>query len=213
MWNGVGERQVTTGSMNKDTSHSVYLSIVKAALDAPYVVADLETTSLNSRTGQILEIAALKADASGTATSSFARLIRTRTAIPAAITKLTGITQADIEQNGQPLYDVLKAFLDYIGARPVFFHNAAFDQRFIEAALKRTARANREPLTFTNTVYDSLTIAQYAWPALSSYKLSYLAKRIGAPAPTHRALADARATLAVLLAAKQTLFGDNAGKA
>ena len=198
--------------MKINATHSVYLSIASAALDTPYVVADLETTGLNSRTGQILEIAALKVEASGVATSSFARLIRTGTAIPAVITKLTGITQADIEHNGQPLYDVLKAFLIYIGARPVFFHNAPFDQGFIEAALKRTARANRETLTFTNTVYDSLEIARYAWPALSSYKLGYLAKRIGAPMPAHRALADARATLAVLLAAKRTLFGDNAGE-
>ena len=212
MWNGVGERQVTTGAMNKGTAHSVYLLIVKAAFDAPYVVADLETTSLNSRTGQILEIAALKVESTSVATSSFARLIRIDSAIPAAITTLTGITQADIEHNGQPLYDVLKAFLGYIGTRPVFFHNASFDRRFIKAALKRTARADREPLTFTNTVYDSLEIARYAWPALSSYKLDYLAQRVGAPAPTHRALSDARSTLAVLLAAKRALFGDNAGE-
>ena len=198
--------------MKKNVTHSTYLSIVQSSLEAPYVVADLETTGLNSRTGQILEIAALKVESSGIATSSFARLVRTSTAIPAAITTLTGITQADVEQNGQPLYDVLKAFLDYIGVRPVFFHNASFDQRFIEAALKRTARTNREPLTFANTVFDSLGIAQYAWPALGSYKLDYLAKRINAPAPTHRALADVRATLAVLLAAKRELFDDGAGE-
>ena len=116
--------------------------------------------------------------------SSFARLVRTSTAVPAAITNLTGITQAEIENNGQPLYDVLKAF-GYIGPRPIFFHKASFDERFIKAALRRTARVNREKLTFTNTVYDSLSIAQYAWPALSSYKLGYLAKRIGAPTPSH----------------------------
>ena len=197
--------------MNKAAAQSVYLSLVKAALDAPFVVADLETTGLDSRTGQILEIAALKVEASGMATSSFARLVRTGTAVPAAITKLTGITQADIEQDGQPLYDVLTAFLDYIGTRPVFFHNSAFDRRCIDAALKRTARANLEPLMFANTAFDSRAISRHAWPGLSSYKLSFLAKHIGAPAPTHRALPDARATLAVLLAAKRAIFDDNAG--
>ena len=139
-------------------------------------------------------------------------MVRTSTAIPAAITTLTGITQADVEQNGQPLLDVLKAFLAYIGSRPVFFHNAPFDERFINAAIRRTARVNREKLKFTNTVYDTLTIAQYAWPALSKYKLGYLAQRISAPVPSHRALSDARATLAVLLSAKQKLFGENAGE-
>ena len=197
--------------MKHNLGNTVYLSIVQAALDAQYVVADLETTNLDSRTGQILEIGAVKVEASGVATSSFARLVRTGTAVPRTITKLTGITQADIEQHGQPLYDVLNAFLEYIGPRPVFFHNASFDERFIETAIKRTARANRETLTFTNTVYDSLAIARYAWPSLGSYKLGYLADRIGAPAPAHRALSDARATLAVLLAAKRALFDENAG--
>ena len=139
--------------MKKNATHSVYLSIVSSALDTPYVVADLETTGLNSRTGQILEIAALKVESTGVATNSFARLVRTSTTVPEDITKLTGLTQAEIEHNGQPLYDVLQAFLKYIGSRPVFFHNAPFDERFIKAAIKRTARVNREQLTFTNTVY------------------------------------------------------------
>ena len=93
----------------------------------------------------------------------------------------------------------------------MFFHNASFDKRFIKAALKRTAKANRAPLAFTNTVFDSLAIALHAWPDLISYRLDYLAKHVGAPAPAHRALPDARATLAVLLAAQKALFGDNAG--
>ena len=207
-----GELSATNREMKQNLGYPVYLSIVKAALDAPYVVADLETTGLDSRISQILEIAALKVEASGVVTSSFARLVRTGMAVPAAITNLTGITQADIEHDGQPLCDVLKAFLGYIGSRPVFFHNASFDERFIKAALRRTARVNREKLTFTNTVYDSLSIAQYAWPALSSYKLGYLAKRIGVPTPSHRALSDARATLAVLLSAKQRLFDENVGE-
>ena len=63
----------------KNAEFSTYLSIVHAALDAPFVVADLETTGLNSRTGQILEIAALKVESSGRATSSFARLVHTGT--------------------------------------------------------------------------------------------------------------------------------------
>jgi DNA polymerase-3 subunit epsilon len=51
-----------------------------------------------------------------------------------------------------------------------------------------------------------LSLARVAWPALGSYKLGVLAEHVGAPAPTHRGLADVRATLAVLLAARTQLF-------
>jgi len=46
-------------------------------------------------------------------------------------------------------------------------------------------------------------MARRAWPFLGSYKLSVLAEHVGAPVPAHRGLADVKATLAVLLAARK----------
>ena len=82
------------------------------------------------------------------------------------------------------------------GSHPVFFHNAPFDVGFLKQA---TAQSQ---LKFSNPVHDTLPMAWAVWPSLGTYKLGALAEHIGVPAPTHRGLADAKAALAVLLAAR-----------
>ena len=46
-------------------------------------------------------------------------------------------------------------------------------------------------------------MARAAWSILDDYKFSLLSKHVGAPAPTHRALADVKPTLEVLLSARK----------
>ena len=81
----------------------------------------------------------------------------------------------------------------------MFFHNAPFDQGFLAKAATLTK------LKFRNKVHDTLLLARQAWPSLGTYKLGMLAEHVGAAAPSHRALGDAKATLAVLLAARSKL--------
>ena len=123
-------------------------------------------------------------------------LFRSTQPIPALITKLTGISQADIDREGQPLIQAMRDFLSFTGSHPVFFHNAPFDNGFLK---KASAKTN---MKFANTVHDTLPMARQAWPSLGTYKLAALAEHIGAVAPSHRALVDVKATLAVLLAAR-----------
>lgn len=163
-----------------------------------FIVADLETTGLDSNTCEILELAAVLADHTGTELSTFSALIRISKPVPPLITDLTGISQADVDRNGRPLYEVMDAFATFIGTRPLFFHNAPFDIPFLQRAVGQSNR------TLHNIVHDTLPLARAAWPTMRSHKLATLAKIIDdAPLPTHRALADARTTLAVLLAAKE----------
>ena len=93
----------------------------------------------------------------------------------------------------------MDAFLGFVGTRPVFFHNAPFDQGFLREAAAKTKKK------FSNPVHDTLPLARKAWPELSSFRLGVLADHIGSAAQTHRALTDARAALAVLLAANTKL--------
>lgn len=168
-----------------------------AATRVPFAVADLETTGLDAESAEILEFAAVLVEPDGSVASEFSMLVRPQNPIPAEITQITGITQADVDAHGQPLALALAAFLKHIGNRPLFFHNAPFDTAFIGAATARNK------LNFKNSVHDTLPIARRAWPTLGIYKLGVLAAHIGAAVPTHRALGDAHAALAVLLAARK----------
>ncbi len=167
------------------------------AMRVPFAVADLETTGLRSDSAEIVELAAVLVDPDGSVTSEFSVFVKTQQRIPKEITQLTGITQAEIDSKGRPLVDALSAFLAHLGDRPCFFHNAPFDHSFLRTACTQTK------LKFENSVHDTLPIARRVWPSLGTYKLSALARHIEVAAPTHRALGDARVTLAVLLAAHE----------
>lgn len=175
---------------------------IEAALAAtaqPFVVADLETTGLRAGEHEILEFAALLVSAEGTVAAEFSALVRVSGSLPREIVRLTGITDQDVALEGRPPAEAFGAFLAFAGAHPVFFHNAPFDHGF----LKQAATASK--VKFCNPVHDTLPLARRAWPELGGYKLGGLAEHVGAPAPAHRALADAKAALAVLLAARVKL--------
>jgi DNA polymerase III epsilon subunit-like protein len=173
------------------------LDLAWAATRQPFIVADLETTGLNSATDEVLEFAAVKVTSDGIIADEFSMLVRVAGRVSAEITQLTGITQGAIDREGRPLVDAMKAFAAFVGAHPVFFHNAPFDQGFIKKA------ASQASVKFVNPVHDTLPLAREAWPSLVTYKLNALAQHVGAPAPSHRALSDAKTALAVLLAARQ----------
>jgi DNA polymerase-3 subunit epsilon len=168
-----------------------------AATRQQFIVADLETTGLNAGTDEVIEFAAIQVTPDGGIVSEFSTLVRASQHVPAEITRLTGITQDDIDREGRPLSDAIRAFAVFVGAHPIFFHNAPFDQGFIKKA------ASQAKVKFANPIHDTLPLARQAWPSLGTYKLATLAQYVGAVVPTHRALGDAKAALAVLLAARQ----------
>ena len=180
----------------KLAKRSKHVKAAWIATRAPFAVADLETTGLKADSDEIIELAALLVEPDGTVTSEFSMLVKTTRPITAKITELTGITQGEVDAHGQPLSKALPAFLSCIGERPVFFHNAPFDVGFLSTAC---AKAN---LNLKNEFYDTLQIAYSVWPSRDSYKLGDLAAYIDATVPTHRALGDAHAVLAVLLEAR-----------
>jgi DNA polymerase-3 subunit epsilon len=183
-------------------ARQAYLAELATELDAawaatrqPFVVADLETTGLNGETDDVLEFAAVRVAPDGVVVGEFSALVRVEQ-VPAEIARLTSITQELVNREGLPLPVAFKAFADFVGAQPLFFHNAPFDQGFLK---KAGAHAK---VKLANPVHDTLPLARQAWPTLGTYKLASLADHVGAPAPNHRALADAKAALAVLMAAR-----------
>ena len=175
------------------------LPVSRSTTQAPFVVADLETTGLSPDSSEILEFAAVLVEPNGTVVREFAMLVKVQQPVPPEITRLTGITQAEVDAAGSPLEHAYPAFTDFVGRCPVFFHNAPFDLGFISRA---AARAGGK---FETPVHDTLPLAREAWPELPDHKLSTLARHVGHAEPQHRALGDAKATLAVLLAARRVM--------
>jgi DNA polymerase-3 subunit epsilon len=167
-----------------------------AAMGTSFIVADLETTGLNCATDEILELGAVLVDPGGSFVAEYSALVRVSKPIPDIITKLTGIAQNDVDRDGRTLDDAIRGFVAFVGTKPVFFHNAPFDVGFLRAAAAKAA------LQMPTFIHDTLPIARAAWPMLGSYRLTALAAHVGCDAPAHRALADARAAAAVLLAAR-----------
>ena len=188
-----GERQARRDATAADIEAAI------AATRVPFAVADLETTGLVVENSEILELSVLLVDPDGSVTSEFSMLVKIQCPVPADIVRLTGISQAEVDTKGQTLAFALEAFIRHVRERPIFFHNAPFDQAFLRAACLKTNQC------LANQFYDTLPLARHSWPSLSTYKLAALAEHVGGIAPNHRALGDAHATLAVLLAARDTV--------
>jgi DNA polymerase-3 subunit epsilon len=170
---------------------------IHASLGA-FVVADCETTGLESGTDRITELSAIRCDIHGQVVETMSSLIRIPGKVPKKITEITGITDQMIAEEGHEEAAVMSDFLDFVARSPVFFHNAPFDRGFLKAAAARSCRSSL--VIDELEVYDTLALARAIFPGLDSYKLSRLAERFGLRvAPTHRGLDDAHTTKELLL--------------
>ncbi len=146
-----------------------------------FVAIDLETTGLDPRSCEIIEFGAARVEG-GEITARFSRLARPSAPLPAAITRLTGITDADLA--GAPDAGLaLTEFLEFIGADDPVAHNAGFEAGFL-----RAAGGGR----FKLDILDSLELARIALPEAPSHSLAKLAGLLGLEhGKLHRAPADA----------------------
>lgn len=170
------------------------LTLARAAIRSPFIIADLKTTGF-SLSDEILSIAAIRVNEDGQIADELSLLIRIRSGLPQHIVELTGISNRMLARESVTLRVALDEFGAFCQDDPVFFHNASYNLRMLEAACARTLTV------FTNKVLCSLKIARAAWPHLPSHQLTPLAKYVGAPAPTHRGLDNVYALRHVLLAA------------
>jgi DNA polymerase III subunit epsilon len=166
----------------------------RALADTDFVVVDLETTGWTPDEARITEIGAVRFTG-GQVTGEFSTLINPGQPIPPDIAALTGISDAMVAR-APGIAAVLPGFLAFAGRGVLTAHNAPFDLSFLIAACGDCGL--RWP---GFSVLDTVTLARQVLgeTEVPDCKLSTLARYFGAPtAPCHRALADARATAAVL---------------
>lgn len=150
-----------------------------------YAVIDVETNGLSPFDADIIEIAALYVE-NNVPVREFSQLIRVGQPLQPEIVRLTGITDADLQEKGQPLERVLTNLRAFIGDAVLVSHNASFDQKFLIAACNRV----KQPV-FHNRFIDTLALARRKIMDAPNYKLATLATHMGIHVEhPHRALAD-----------------------
>lgn len=151
-----------------------------------YIVVDIETDGLDETNNSILEIGAIKS-VSGK-TEEFHKLIKYDLDLPESIVKLTGITNALLDEEGDDLIISLEEFIEFIGDNIIVGYYINFDIKFINFALKRVGKN-----TISNKTIDLLPIVKKENMYLSNYKLETVLEAYGDNGKViHRALADAR---------------------
>jgi|Deesub1362B_J571_1020462.scaffolds.fasta_scaffold00187_25 ATP-dependent DNA helicase DinG len=152
-----------------------------------FFALDLETTGLDPKRDEILEIAWVRF-AEGKPRERFQTLVRV-TFLPKEVEELTGIS-AERLRRAPSLGEVLPEVLDRLSDKVVVAHNAPFDRAFLEEAARRLDI--QLPLIYW---VDTLSLSRLIWPERDSHALSALREKLRlAPQGAHRALPDAEAT-------------------
>lgn len=162
-------------------------------VDTTFVVLDLETTGLSADRDRITEVGAIRARG-GEVLAELRTFVRPGVPIPAAVTAITGITDADV-QGAPDILTVLPTVVDFLGDAVFVAHNARFDLGFLRASAARLGLPPLRPRVIDTAVLARRLIRD----EVRDVRLSTLARHLRVPdAPDHRALNDARATLHVL---------------
>ncbi|MDP1590730.1 MAG: 3'-5' exonuclease [Prosthecobacter sp.] len=139
------------------------------------IIFDLETTGLSPVEHEIIQIAAVRIQAgSWEIGEAFDSFVRPKSNVPEMITKLTGITQRDVE-SAPAERDALLEFSRFVGAEATLVaHNGLrFDMRFIHEACLRQQIAVRE-----TPVVDSREFSRKIWGGRGGHDLDAILGRL-----------------------------------
>ena len=133
-----------------------------------YTVLDIETTSLDSYYGEILEISGIKIRDKKTI-DTFSEIIKIKDEVGPYTTMLTGITNEDVEKQGKEIITVLKDFKDFLSTDIIVGHNVNFDINFIYDSMKENLGEY-----LINDYVDTLRLSRRLLPNLKHHKLDDL---------------------------------------
>lgn len=172
------------------------------------VVLDFETTGLSPNQGdRAIEIGAVLIE-NGVITQRFSELMNPGFRISRFIEDYTGISNRML-RDAAPCNEVMARFADFIADHNLVAHNAAFDQRFLDAEFAQIRHR------YLGQFGCSLLVARRLYQAAPNHQLGTLVryKQLPTDGTFHRALADAEMTghlWLAMLADLQQEFGVNA---
>ncbi len=167
--------------------------------EAEYCVFDFETTGMSGRKDKVIEIGMVKI-IKGKIADTFSSFINPGRQIPFFITKMTGITNADVEN--APFFDeVYYRMKEFIGDAVLIAHNLSFDHSFLKNECE-----NAELEFLPNESVCTVRLARKIYPQLPSKSLGNLTKSLRIRhRDVHRGLGDSMATAKILLRMFPTL--------
>lgn len=155
-----------------------------AELFSHHAFLDLETTGLDPSSDEVIEVGVLLLE-KGEVVERRSHLFKPRGPLPLAIRRLTGLSDADLED--KPAFDTfLPELRELLRGWTVVAHNASFERGFLSELLT------------TAPVLDSCELLHYLYPEWDSHSLDALVRWCGGERVRHRALEDCEDTFAGL---------------
>ena len=149
-------------------------------------IVDVETTGLDPNNDRVIEIAILRIKNNRIETT-FNTTINPGVQISSSITKITGITQEQIEKS--PIFEDVKNNIRSLLSGKLFVaHNARFDHAFVKNEFIRMSESIRLKTLCT------VRLSRRLFPSLASHSLESIIKEFNIQTKQrHRALADSKA--------------------
>lgn len=154
-----------------------------------FVCIDLETTGLDPKRDKIIEIGAVRIER-GEITGEWETFVNPERKLEERIVELTGIRDEQLA-GARKIAEILSDLFAFLGDHVLLGHSVLFDFSFLKKA------AVNERMTFERQGIDTLKIARKYLKDLESRSLESLCRHYGIPHNAHRALEDARATVAL----------------
>ncbi|MBQ9979498.1 MAG: PolC-type DNA polymerase III [Oscillospiraceae bacterium] len=177
--------------INDVDDRQCYMGETVRDLSAPFVAFDIETTGLDAHREKITEIGAVIFE-NGVEKDRFQTFVNPEKPISFEITRLTGISDADVK-NAPSQEEAVRSFLKFAGDLPLAAHNASFDLGFISEV------CDRHGIDFEPECFDTLPISQAFCPGLKRYKLDVVANHLGLPEFSHHRASDDAYTCGLML--------------
>lgn len=174
-----------------DDQKKIYKGAEDRSFLDEFIVFDIETTGFRPDSCEIIEIGAVRVK-NGEILDTFGMFARPKKGIPYEITKLTGITEAMVE-DAPEIEEVIEKFWAFAGDACLVAHNADFDTAFV---FKKSQAMGIE---VKSDVLDTLAVARAHLKQLKSFKLNKLGDYYGVSFGHHRAVNDAEATAKIML--------------
>ena len=159
----------------------------------PYAVVDLETTGSVIGVDEIMEVGLVRCE-NGKISDCYTTRVRAKRGIPPWISKLTGLSDADLA-DAPLIEEVAPQIVELLDGAVFVAHDIRFDMPFLRWELVK-----RDFVFPCHTGICTLQLSRALWPDLPSHSLSELAVSLGVCHDNpHRAGDDALAAAGVLL--------------